>query len=181
MYESPGMRLLTSLPVKSREFINNMVPLAVLPRLMDMENARLSIPLMAVRLCFWIKWAALPSKSETRIAGKAGTGVPSMSGDRAVSGMMDRPTICIKDITETLRYGAVLGLRPGDHALGLCRPVCYPPLLFLDEIGIKQVYICPDLNYGAAVHADKWIPVLTQYRCRFAVGHYLYLDYRRHL
>ena len=28
------------------------------------------------------------------------------------------------------------------------------------EIGIKQIYICPDLNYAAAVHADKWIPVL---------------------
>lgn len=28
------------------------------------------------------------------------------------------------------------------------------------ELGIKQVYICPDLNYAAAVHADKWIPIL---------------------
>jgi anaerobic selenocysteine-containing dehydrogenase len=27
-------------------------------------------------------------------------------------------------------------------------------------VGIKQVYICPDVNYGAAVHADKWIPIL---------------------
>ncbi|NTU89193.1 MAG: molybdopterin-dependent oxidoreductase, partial [Actinobacteria bacterium] len=27
------------------------------------------------------------------------------------------------------------------------------------ELGIQQVYICPDFNYGAAVHADKWIPV----------------------
>ncbi len=27
------------------------------------------------------------------------------------------------------------------------------------EIGIKQVYVCPDLNYGAAIHADKWIPI----------------------
>jgi molybdopterin guanine dinucleotide-containing S/N-oxide reductase-like protein len=27
------------------------------------------------------------------------------------------------------------------------------------ELGIKSVYICPDLNYGAAVHADKWIPI----------------------
>ncbi len=27
------------------------------------------------------------------------------------------------------------------------------------ELGIKSLYICPDLNYGAAVHADKWIPV----------------------
>lgn len=31
---------------------------------------------------------------------------------------------------------------------------------FWTEIGIKQIYICPDLNYAAAVHADKWIPVL---------------------
>ena len=28
------------------------------------------------------------------------------------------------------------------------------------EIGIKQIYVCPDLNYGAAVFADKWIPIL---------------------
>ena len=27
-------------------------------------------------------------------------------------------------------------------------------------MGIKQIYICPDVNYAAAVHADKWIPVL---------------------
>ena len=27
-------------------------------------------------------------------------------------------------------------------------------------MGIKQIYICPDVNYGAAVHADKWIPIL---------------------
>jgi trimethylamine-N-oxide reductase (cytochrome c) len=27
------------------------------------------------------------------------------------------------------------------------------------DVGIKSVYISPDLNYGAAVHADKWIPV----------------------
>lgn len=30
---------------------------------------------------------------------------------------------------------------------------------FLREIGIRQVYICPDVNYGCAVHADKWIPI----------------------
>jgi len=28
------------------------------------------------------------------------------------------------------------------------------------ELGIRQIYIAPDLNYAAAVHADKWIPVL---------------------
>ena len=33
--------------------------------------------------------------------------------------------------------------------------LCY----WFTELGIKQIYICPDLNYGAAVHADKWIPI----------------------
>jgi anaerobic selenocysteine-containing dehydrogenase len=33
---------------------------------------------------------------------------------------------------------------------------CY----WFTELGIKSVYICPDLNYGAAIHADKWIPIL---------------------
>jgi anaerobic selenocysteine-containing dehydrogenase len=34
--------------------------------------------------------------------------------------------------------------------------LCY----WFTDLGIKQVYVCPDLNYGAAVHADKWIPIL---------------------
>jgi molybdopterin guanine dinucleotide-containing S/N-oxide reductase-like protein len=28
------------------------------------------------------------------------------------------------------------------------------------ELGIKQIYIDPCLNYAAAIHADKWIPVI---------------------
>ncbi|MBP1706525.1 MAG: molybdopterin oxidoreductase [Chloroflexi bacterium] len=34
--------------------------------------------------------------------------------------------------------------------------VCY----WFNDLGIKSIYVCPDLNYGAAVHADKWIPIL---------------------
>src|SRR5665647_557736 len=33
--------------------------------------------------------------------------------------------------------------------------MCY----WFKELGIDSVYICPDLNYGAAIHADKWIPI----------------------
>ena len=33
--------------------------------------------------------------------------------------------------------------------------LCY----WYSELGIKSIYICPDLNYGAAIHADKWIPI----------------------
>jgi len=28
------------------------------------------------------------------------------------------------------------------------------------ELGIRQIYISPDVNYANAVHADKWIPIL---------------------
>jgi anaerobic selenocysteine-containing dehydrogenase len=38
----------------------------------------------------------------------------------------------------------------------LASKLCY----WLSELGLKSVYVCPDLNYGAAVHADKWIPIL---------------------
>jgi len=30
---------------------------------------------------------------------------------------------------------------------------------FFKELGIKRIFISPDLNFGAAVHADKWIPI----------------------
>jgi trimethylamine-N-oxide reductase (cytochrome c) len=53
-----------------------------------------------------------------------------------------------------------LGLRSGNEPWGFigqsATRICY----FWHDAGIKQVYICPDLNYGAAIHADKWIPVL---------------------
>jgi len=41
------------------------------------------------------------------------------------------------------------------------------------EIGLKSIYVAPDLNYGAAVHADKWIPVLpnTDAALYLAVAH----------
>lgn len=31
---------------------------------------------------------------------------------------------------------------------------------WLRKVGVEQVYVTPDLNYAAAIHADKWIPVL---------------------
>ena len=34
--------------------------------------------------------------------------------------------------------------------------LCY----WFTELGIRQIYICPEINYGAAVHGDKWIPIL---------------------
>jgi len=33
-------------------------------------------------------------------------------------------------------------------------------MYWFTELGIKQIFICPDVNYSVAIHADKWIPVL---------------------
>ncbi|MCL5735589.1 MAG: molybdopterin-dependent oxidoreductase, partial [Actinobacteria bacterium] len=40
-------------------------------------------------------------------------------------------------------------------------------------LGIKQIYIAPDLNYAGAVHADKWIPILpnTDAALYLAIAH----------
>lgn len=67
---------------------------------------------------------------------------------------------CFKDVSENcemlLFWGADLETTPWGFSGQFPSQVCY----WWSEVGIKQVYICPDLNYAAAVHADKWIPVL---------------------
>ena len=44
---------------------------------------------------------------------------------------------------------------------------------FLSEIGVRQIYVCPDANYGCVVHGDKWIPVLpnTDSALQLAIAH----------
>ena len=125
-----------------------------------MANVRLFMLLMAVRRCFLIKWEVLPSRSEIRIAGKAGTGEPSMSGEMALVGMMAPQLTLLKDITENCEMVLFWGCDPETTPWGFTGQFASRLCYFWSEVGIKQVYICPDLNYGAAVHADKWIPIL---------------------
>ncbi|MDR2088234.1 MAG: molybdopterin-dependent oxidoreductase [Clostridiales Family XIII bacterium] len=55
-----------------------------------------------------------------------------------------------------LFWGCDPEVTPLGFGMHLPSRLCY----WFTELGIRQVYICPDLNYGAAVHADKWIPIL---------------------
>jgi trimethylamine-N-oxide reductase (cytochrome c) len=75
-------------------------------------------------------------------------------------GMMSPAANLIKDISENCDMVLCWGCDPETTPWGFtgqyATRICY----FWTQAGIKQVYICPDLNYGAAVHADKWIPVL---------------------
>jgi trimethylamine-N-oxide reductase (cytochrome c) len=75
-------------------------------------------------------------------------------------GMMNPAHNIVKDISENADMIVVWGGDPETTPWGFrgqfASLLCY----FWSEIGIKQVYICPDLNYAAAIHADKWIPIL---------------------
>jgi anaerobic selenocysteine-containing dehydrogenase len=65
----------------------------------------------------------------------------------------------IPDIAENTRLLLFWGCDPETTPWGfngqMASRVCY----WFTELGVKCVYICPELNYGAAVHADKWIPI----------------------
>ena len=65
---------------------------------------------------------------------------------------------CYKDIAENTEQVLFWGCDPETTPLAwdgqLASRICY----WWTDLGIRSVYICPDLNYGAAVHADKWIP-----------------------
>lgn len=75
-------------------------------------------------------------------------------------GKQANQTNLIKDISDNsdavLFWGCDVETTPwgwgGQTASRICR--------FWKQIGIQSVYICPDLNYAAAVHATKWLPVL---------------------
>ncbi len=87
-------------------------------------------------------------------------GAKHVWGMNRFAGLVAPQTNLVKDITENaqmiLFWGGDPETTPYVYLAGTPSQLCY----FWSEIGIKQVYICPDLNYGAAVHADKWIPIL---------------------
>jgi molybdopterin guanine dinucleotide-containing S/N-oxide reductase-like protein len=80
-------------------------------------------------------------------------------GQMSVGLMMPAANV-FKDISENCEMLLFWPCDPETTPWGfteqLASQICY----WWSKVGIKQVYICPELNYGAAVHADKWIPVL---------------------
>lgn len=63
------------------------------------------------------------------------------------------------DIPENSGYLLHWGCDEETTPWGWCGQLPSRWCFWLTDVGVKQIYICPDLNYGAAVHADKWIPV----------------------
>jgi trimethylamine-N-oxide reductase (cytochrome c) len=77
------------------------------------------------------------------------------------------------DIAENTKLLLFWGCDPETTPWGLDGQMSSRLCYWWSDIGIKQVYICPDLNYGAAVHADKWIPILpgTDAALRLAIAY----------
>jgi molybdopterin guanine dinucleotide-containing S/N-oxide reductase-like protein len=74
--------------------------------------------------------------------------------------MMNPSNNIVKDMTEHCDMVLFWGCDPETNPWGFTGQFASRLTYFWAEAGIKQVYICPDLNYGAAIHADKWIPIL---------------------
>ncbi len=75
-------------------------------------------------------------------------------------GMMAPSMNVVKDVSEYSDMVLFWGCDPETTPMGFTGQFSSVMCYFWAAAGIKQVYVCPDLNYGAAVHADKWIPVL---------------------
>jgi len=80
-------------------------------------------------------------------------------GDGLV-GLMAPANNVMKDMTDNCDMVLFWGCDPETTPWGFTGQAPSRFCYFWSEVDIKQVYICPDLNYGAAIHADKWIPVL---------------------
>ena len=79
---------------------------------------------------------------------------------QGAQGIMYPAANIVKDTTENADMVLFWGCDPETTPWGFTGQFASRLCYFWREVGIKQIYICPDLNYGAAVHADKWIPVL---------------------
>jgi len=64
------------------------------------------------------------------------------------------------DICENSELLLFWGCDPETTPLGIDGHMASRLCYHFTSLGIKSVYVDPALNYGAAVHADKWIPVL---------------------
>ncbi len=74
-------------------------------------------------------------------------------------GQMVPDANAIPDVAESSELILFWGCDPETTPWGFNGQMASRLSYWFKDLGIKSIYICPDLNYGAAVHADKWIPI----------------------
>ena len=75
------------------------------------------------------------------------------------NGLMRPQTNVFNDIAENTEQILFWGCDPETTPWGWGGQLASRLSYWFTDLGIKSIYICPDLNYGAAVHADNWIPI----------------------
>ncbi len=103
-------------------------------------------------------------------------GAKHVWGDMHVG--MQRPrNNTFKDISENTDLLVWWGGDPETTCPGFSGHFTSRELYWFTELGIKQVWVSPELNYSAAVHGDKWIPVLpnTDAAAQLAIA-YTWID-----
>ena len=66
----------------------------------------------------------------------------------------------IPDVGENTEMILFWGCDPEVTPLGMNGMMASKVCGWFRRLGIRCVFICPDLNYAAGVHGDKWIPIL---------------------
>ena len=79
---------------------------------------------------------------------------------KGLVGMMNPADNIVNDISMNSDMVVVWGGDPETTPWGFRGQLASRLMYFWTDIGIKQVYICPEVNYACGIHADKWIPVL---------------------
>ena len=88
-----------------------------------------------------------------------GTGSDGLSAPRGVHLWYPGNSI-LKDVSEHTDMIIWEGADPETTPTGFAGYGWSRHCYWFTELGIKQVWVSPDLNYSAAIHADKWIPIL---------------------
>ncbi len=75
-------------------------------------------------------------------------------------GMMRPQTNVFLDVAENTEVILFWGCDSETTSWGFAGQMASRACYWFTDLEIKSIYICPDLNYAAAVHADRWIPIL---------------------
>jgi trimethylamine-N-oxide reductase (cytochrome c) len=79
-------------------------------------------------------------------------------GELYVCGMAPQDAI-YEDVLENTELLIVTGGDPESTSWGFGGQIGSICMHWIKDAGIKCLFICPNLNYSAAIHADKWIPI----------------------
>ena len=78
-----------------------------------------------------------------------------------------------KDVSENTKLLLCWGCDQETTPWGWGGQVASQMTYWFKDLGIEMIYICPDLNYAAGIHADRWIPVYpnTDLALQFAIAY----------